>query len=85
MPIADVGFVRLDAPASLNLSGGSGGFSTIQSRVVYVSPDAAVDEKTGQGYYVVRLKPSTTAFQRGGDAFALKPGVRVMATIFTGS
>ncbi len=50
-----------------------------------MSPDAAVDEKTNQGYYVVRLKPAKFAFERGGHAYPLKPGVRVMATILTGS
>lgn len=85
LPIADVGFVRIGAPARLTLSGGSGGFSTIDAEVTHVSPDAAVDEKTNQGYYVVRLKPAKFAFERGGHAYPLKPGVRVMATILTGS
>lgn len=85
LPIADVGFVGLDAPARITLAGGSGGFSTIQAKVVHISPDAALDEKTNQGYYVVRLKPTTLAFTRGSYVYPLKPGVRVMATISTGT
>jgi adhesin transport system membrane fusion protein len=85
LPIADVGFVRVGAPARITLAGGSGGFSTIDAEVTHVSPDAAVDEKTNQGYYVVRVKPQKLAFERGGHAYPLKPGVRVMATISTGS
>ena len=85
LPFADVGFVRQGAPARLNLAGGSGGFSTIEARVEQISPDAAVDEKTGNGFYVVRIKPEQFAFQRGGHAYPLKPGVRVMATISTGT
>jgi len=85
LPIADVGFVRQGAPARLNLAGGSGGFSTIEAQVEQISPDAAVDEKTGSGFYVVRIKPEQFAFQRGGHAYPLKPGVRVTATISTGT
>jgi adhesin transport system membrane fusion protein len=85
LPIADVGFVREGAPARVNLAGGSGGFSTIDAKVQQISPDAAMDEKTGSGFYVVRLKLEQFAFQRGGHAYPLRPGVRVMATISTGS
>jgi adhesin transport system membrane fusion protein len=85
LPIADVGFVREGAPARVNLAGGSGGFSTIDAKVQQISPDAAMDEKTGSGFYVVRLKLEQFAFQRGSHAYPLRPGVRVMATISTGS
>jgi multidrug efflux pump subunit AcrA (membrane-fusion protein) len=85
LPISDVGFVRQYAPARLTLAGGSGGFSTLDAQVMHISPDAAVDEKTNQGYYVVRIKPQTMAFERGGHVYPLKPGVRIMATISTGS
>lgn len=85
LPIADVGFVTLNAPARITLAGGSGGFSTIEASVVHISPDAALDEKTNQGYYVVRLKPATFSFTRGSYVYPLKPGVRVMATISTGT
>ncbi|MBP7336874.1 HlyD family type I secretion periplasmic adaptor subunit [Niveispirillum sp.] len=85
LPIADVGFVKIDAPARLSLTGASSGFSNMDAHVVHISPDAAVDEKTGMSYYVVRLAPAEAAFMRAGERYPLKPGVKVMATILTGS
>jgi adhesin transport system membrane fusion protein len=85
LPIAEVGFVRQGSPARLTLAGGTGGFSTVEGEVVHISPDAAVDEKTGSSHYVVRLRPAETAFQRAGSAYPMKPGVQVNAAILTGS
>ncbi len=85
LAIADIGFVTIGAPGRLTLAGGVGGFSTIDAEVVHISPDAVIDEKSGASYYVVRLRPQTLVFERGGEIYPLRPGVKVLATILIGS
>jgi adhesin transport system membrane fusion protein len=84
LPIGDVGYVQLNAPARLSLSSGASGFSTIQAKVVHVSPDSVLDEKTGQSHYQVKLKPEAFVFRRGDEVYALRPGVQITCAILTG-
>jgi adhesin transport system membrane fusion protein len=95
LPISEIGYVMIGAPARLSIASGGSGFSTIPATVVHISPDSLSDEKTGapsQGggganvsYYIVRLEPKELAFRRGGaDSYALRPGVQIMAAIITG-
>jgi adhesin transport system membrane fusion protein len=84
LPIGEVGYVSIGSPARLSIAAGGSGFSTIAAKVVHVSPDAVVDEKTGASYYVVRLIPETLAFRNGNNLYALRPGVQVSAAILTG-
>jgi adhesin transport system membrane fusion protein len=84
LPIGDVGYIQLDGPARLSLSSGASGFSTIFAKVVHISPDSMLDEKTGQSYYQVRLKPEQFTFRRGNEVYALRPGVQITSAILTG-
>lgn len=84
LPVSEVGYVSIGAPARLSIAAGGSGFSSIDAEVVHISPDAALDEKTGVGYYVVRLAPKELSFKRGADHYPLRPGVQVMAAILTG-
>lgn len=84
LPIGDVGFVRLGAPARLSLPTGASGFSTIDAEVVHISPDSTVDEKNGSSYFIVRLKPKLFVFKRGAESYPLRPGVQVTSAIITG-
>jgi adhesin transport system membrane fusion protein len=84
LPISEIGYVKIGSPARLSVAAGGSGFSSIDADVVHISPDAALDEKTGMGYYVVRLAPKELAFHRGADSYPLRPGVQVMAAILTG-
>lgn len=84
LPIGDVGYVQIGTPARLSLASGASGYSTIKARVVHVSPDSVLDEKTGQSYYQVRLKPEEFSFRRGHEVYALRPGVQITCAILTG-
>lgn len=84
LPIGDVGYVQTNAPAKLTLSSGVSGYSTIHAKVVHVSPDSMLDEKTGQSYYQVKLKPEEFTFRRTGELYALRPGVQITCAILTG-
>jgi adhesin transport system membrane fusion protein len=84
LPIGEVGYVQLNSPARLSLSSGASGFSTIQAKVVHVSPDSVLDEKTGQSHYQVKLQPESFVFRRGEEVYALRPGVQITCAILTG-
>ncbi len=84
LPISDIGYVSIDAPARLSLMSGASGFSPIKAKVAHISPDAIVDEKTGASYYLIRLKPSELIFVSGNQSYPLKPGVQITSTILTG-
>lgn len=84
LPISDIGYVNLGAPARLSLMSGSTGFSPINAEVFHISPDAIVDEKSGSSYYLIRLKPIEQYFKRNDQIYPLKPGVQITATILTG-
>ncbi len=84
LPISEIGYIWVGAPARLSIASGGNGFSTISANVVHISPDAVLDEKTGASHYVVRLAPKELAFRRGNDTYALRPGVQVTAAILTG-
>lgn len=84
LPISEIGYVSMGAPARLSITTGGSGFSTVPAKVVHISPDAAADEKTGNTYYVVRLEPKVPFFKRGDDIYAMRPGVQVTAAILTG-
>lgn len=84
LPLGDVGFVTLGAPAKLMLASGTGGFDEIPAEVIQISADSVIDEQTGLAYYLVRLRPQSEAFVRDEEIFPLRPGISVMATIVTG-
>ena len=84
LPISEVGYVHLGERARLSVSASGSGFSTVDAKVVHVSPDSVADEKTGVSYYVVRLEPEEFAFHRGTDSYPLRPGAQVTAAIITG-
>jgi len=82
--IGDVGYVQIGTPARLSLSSGASGYSTIKAQVVHVSADSMLDEKTGQSYYQVRIKPEEFSFRRGDEVYALRPGVQITCALLTG-
>lgn len=86
LPISEVGYVKMGAPARLSIASGGNGFSSISADVVHISPDAVADEKekSSNSYYVVRLQPKELSFRRGEDRYPLRPGVQVTSAILTG-
>lgn len=85
LPLGDVGFVRLGERTRLSLASGARGYGSIDGEVVYISPDSFMDEKTGQGHYIVRIRPEELAFKNDGELYPLRPGVQVTCAILTGT
>ena len=55
----------------------------INGHVVQISPDLTIDQRTGAGYYVVRITPEVTELPKLGAA-KLVPGMPVEAFVQTG-
>jgi adhesin transport system membrane fusion protein len=54
---ADIGSVRLGQPAKVSLTAyDSSIYGSLKGEVTAISPDAIVDEKTGQSHYVVEVR-----------------------------
>ncbi len=73
----DIAFVRLGQHAKINITAyESGIYGGMDGRVVIISPDATVDERSGDSHYIVRVRADAQNF-RGPDGkrLAIGPGM----------
>lgn len=60
----DIGSVRIGQPASANISAyDSAVYGTLKATVISISPDAVVNEKTGDSFYFVRVRTTAIALR----------------------
>jgi membrane fusion protein, adhesin transport system len=73
----DIGFVRIGQKARVNVSAyDSAVYGALDGQVMTISPDATVDERTGESHYTVRVRADAKAFRDGqGRALAIGPGM----------
>jgi membrane fusion protein, adhesin transport system len=58
----DIGSVRIGQPAKVSLTAyDSSIYGSLKGNVVAISPDAVVNEKTGESHYIVEVRTSETA------------------------
>ncbi len=58
----DIGSVRMGQQAKVSLTAyDSGVYGSLKGKVVSISPDAVVNEKTGESHYIVEVRTSQTA------------------------
>jgi membrane fusion protein, adhesin transport system len=58
----DIGSVRIGQQAKVNLTAyDSSIYGSLKGKVVAISPDAVVNEKTGESHYIVEVRTSETA------------------------
>lgn len=73
---ADIGFVRISQPAKINVSAyNSAVYGSLQGKVVAISPDASVNEKTGESFYTVRVATGDKLRDSGGHVLEIGPGM----------
>jgi membrane fusion protein, adhesin transport system len=79
----DIGFVRLNQPARINISAyDSAIYGSMDGKVVTISPDAVTDERTGQSFYIVKVEASSSTLKGPhGEALPLGPGMTVEASL----
>jgi membrane fusion protein, adhesin transport system len=73
----DIGFVRIGQKARVNVSAyDSAVYGALDGEVVTISPDATVEERTGESHYTVRVRADAKAFRDGqGRALVIGPGM----------
>jgi adhesin transport system membrane fusion protein len=73
----DIAFVRIDQDARVAITAYDRSiYGTLDGRVVAISPDAVAEERTGETYYVVRVRTSANALRdRNGRPLPIGPGM----------
>lgn len=75
----DIGFVRMDQAARINVSAyDSAIYGSMDGQVITISPDATIDERTGESHYVVKIRAKAeTLKDQNGRPLPLGPGMTV--------
>lgn len=67
----DIAFVRTGQPAKVDITAyESAVYGSLHGKVVSISPDATVNERTGESHYTVKVRTD-------GDALVIKDGTRL--------
>jgi adhesin transport system membrane fusion protein len=73
----DIASVRIGQPARINVSAyDSAVYGSMQGKVAVISPDATVDERTGESFYTVRVEGDRANFRDpDGRRLVVGPGM----------
>jgi len=84
LPVEEIGYVRRGQRARVRLaSGDARRFGALPGRVVFVSPDATVDENK-RPFYIIHVNADADRFDNGFQSYRLSPGLRVVVSIHIG-
>lgn len=73
----DIAFVRLEQEAKVSITAyDQAVYGSLDGRVVSISPDATVQERTGESFYFVRVRTAKNALEdANGRALPIGPGM----------
>lgn len=73
----DIAFVHLNQEAKVNVTAyDSSVYGGLEGRVVNISPDAVLEERTGETFYVVRVRTASNALKdQAGRPLPIGPGM----------
>jgi adhesin transport system membrane fusion protein len=72
----DIAFVRMGQKAKVNISAYDPSvYGSLQGVVVNISPDATVNEKSGESFYFVQVRTSRNALIHNGKALPIGTGM----------
>lgn len=73
----DIGSVHINQRARVDVTAyDSAIYGSLEGRVASISPDAVIDERTGESFYLVRVLTRDTALtDRGGKKLPIGPGM----------
>jgi adhesin transport system membrane fusion protein len=73
---ADIAWVRMGQRAKVNISAyDSSVYGGLEGKVVAISPDATLDERTGQSFYTVRVGTDDKLLDKAGRPLEIGPGM----------
>lgn len=74
----DIGSVRMNQPARVNITAYDPSiYGALDGRVVSISPDAMTIERTGESFYMVRVRTTSNALRgRRGEPLQIGPGMQ---------
>lgn len=73
---SDIGFIRAHQPASVKLTAYDYAvYGSLQGRVERISPDAVAEERTGELYYLVRVRTDGVLRDAAGKPLPIVPGM----------
>ncbi len=80
----DIGYIAVGQTATVKLASSDAvRFGDLKGEVTEVSPDTLISED-GQPFYRVRIELERDYFEKGGERYALYPGMQVQTSILTG-
>lgn len=72
----DIAWVRLDQDARINVTAYDPAvYGALDGKVVAISPDATLNERTGETFYTVRVATDDRLLDRSGRPLAIGPGM----------
>lgn len=79
----DIAFVRTGQPAKVDITAyESAVYGSLKGKVVSISPDATLNEKTGESHYVVKVRTEgDVLITKGGDRLPIGPGMIANASL----
>lgn len=79
----DIASVRLDQKAKVNITAyDSAIYGSMDGRVISISPDAVLNERTGDSHYLVRVRTNANAItDRNGHKLPIGPGMGAEANL----
>lgn len=79
---SDIGNVRLGQTARIEITAyNSSVFGTLDGKVTSISPDAVVNEKTGESFYTVEVQAGATLRDQSGRPLPIGPGMVANASL----
>ena len=73
---ADIAWVRMNQDAKINITAyDSSVYGALEGKVVSISPDATVEERTGESFYTVRVTTNDRLLDENGRPLEIGPGM----------
>jgi adhesin transport system membrane fusion protein len=79
----DIGSVRMNQEARVNITAYDPSvYGHLDGRVVSISPDALANERTGESFYIVRVRTTANALRgHRGEALQIGPGMQAEVSL----
>lgn len=73
---SDIAWVRMEQDAKINITAyDSSVYGALEGKVVAISPDATVNEQTGESFYTVRVATNDKLLDKDGRPLEIGPGM----------